>query len=119
MQTWLNESEYALLRCFVRNSKQDPLSDEVKILEVNPTYAHIEFPDGREFTVINIGDLAPAGVHFQTTDNPHTINKPSNPPGVMVPECVASPSESENNSPFILDDQAQSPVGSNNLVVRQ
>ena len=56
---------------------------------------------------------------FQTTDNPHTINKPSNPPGVMVPECVASPSESENNSPSILDDNAQSPVGSDNLVMRR
>ncbi|XP_042232861.1 uncharacterized protein LOC121873374 [Homarus americanus] len=46
------------LRRFVRSSKGDPLVDEVELLEANPTYAHIKYPDGRESSV-SLRDLAP------------------------------------------------------------
>ena len=47
-----------MLRRFVRNSKNDPLVDEVELTSVNPAYAHIRYPDGREFTV-SLKDLSP------------------------------------------------------------
>ena len=48
----------ALLRRFVRKNKTDPLVDEVDIIDINPTYANIRYPDGRESTV-SLKDLAP------------------------------------------------------------
>ena len=47
-----------MLRRFVRNSKHDPLVDEVDLLEVNPTYAMIRHLDGRESSV-SLRDLSP------------------------------------------------------------
>ena len=49
-----------MLRRYVRNSKNDPLVDEVELVEANPQYAHVRFPDGRESTV-SVKDLAPRG----------------------------------------------------------
>ena len=43
---------------FTRHSKNDPLVQEVKLLDVNPTYAHIRYVDGRESSV-TLHDLAP------------------------------------------------------------
>ena len=40
-----------MLRRFVRNSKDDPLVDEVELTSVNPAHTHILYPDGRESTV--------------------------------------------------------------------
>lgn len=54
--TWLGHPGTVLLRKLVRSSKYDPLVEEVKLLEANPTYAHVRFADGREGTV-SIGDL--------------------------------------------------------------
>ena len=56
LPTWLCESGTVLLRRHVRR-KEDPLVEEVELLEANPSYAHIRFKDGREDTVA-IGDLA-------------------------------------------------------------
>ena len=44
----------------VRQSKYDPLVEEVMLLESNPQYALIRHEDGRESTV-NIRQLAPPG----------------------------------------------------------
>ena len=60
LPSWLLEPGKVLLRNFVRSSKQEPLVDEVELLEANPHYAHIRFPDGRE-TTVSVRDLAPIG----------------------------------------------------------
>jgi transposase InsO family protein len=60
LPTWLSNPGIVLLRRFVRHSKQEPLVDEVELLEANPQYAFIRYPDGRESTV-SIKDLAPRG----------------------------------------------------------
>ncbi|KRZ59977.1 Retrovirus-related Pol polyprotein from transposon 17.6 [Trichinella nativa] len=57
---WLLDSKSALLKKHVRNSKTDPLVEEVRLLEVNPTNAYVRFPDGRESSV-STRHLAPAG----------------------------------------------------------
>ena len=54
---WLIQPGPVLLRRFVRN-KNEPLVDEVELMEANPNFAHIRFPDGRVSTV-SVTDLAP------------------------------------------------------------
>ena len=56
-----------LLRRFVRPSKTDPLVDEVDLIQANPHYAYVRFPDGHEDTV-SIKHLAPAGTHDMTRE---------------------------------------------------
>ena len=57
LPSWLVQPGPVLLRRFVRN-KNDPYVDEVKLLEANPNFAQVRFPDGRESTV-SVSDLAP------------------------------------------------------------
>ncbi|KAL7644264.1 UNVERIFIED_CONTAM: hypothetical protein RMT77_005091 [Armadillidium vulgare] len=56
--SWLVEPGSVLLKKYVR-CKDDPLVEEVQLLEANPQFAHVRFPNGREDTV-SIRDLAPA-----------------------------------------------------------
>ena len=58
--SWLMNPGGVLLKKYVRTSKNDPLVEEVELIESNPQYAHIKYPDGRESTV-SIQDLAPRG----------------------------------------------------------
>ena len=58
--SWLSTGDRAYLRKHVRQSKYDPLLEEVEILDVNPQYAHVKLPSGAESTV-SIRDLAPCG----------------------------------------------------------
>ena len=57
LPSWLMEPGPVLLRRQIW-TKTDPLVDEVELLEANPRYAHIRFPNGREDTV-SLRDLAP------------------------------------------------------------
>ena len=57
LPSWLLQPGPALLRRFTRN-KGEPLVDEVELVDVNPNFARIKFPDGRESTV-SVSDLAP------------------------------------------------------------
>ena len=56
--SWLSTADRAYLRKHVRQSKYDPLVQEVEILHANPQYAHVRLPSGIESTV-SIRDLAP------------------------------------------------------------
>ena len=58
--SWLTTPGPVLLKRQVRSSKYEPLVDEVNLLEANPQYAHVRFPDGREDTV-SIKHLASTG----------------------------------------------------------
>ena len=60
LPSWLSTPGPVLLRRFVRHSKQDPLVDEVELIEANPQYAFVKRPDGTE-TTVSIKDLAPCG----------------------------------------------------------
>ena len=44
----------------VRTSKMDPLVNELELLQTNPHYAHVRYPDGRDMTVAT-KHLAPEG----------------------------------------------------------
>ena len=58
--TWLCTPGAVLLKRHVRQSKTEPFVDQVELLQANPQYAHIRYPDGRESTV-SIRHLAPMG----------------------------------------------------------
>ena len=57
LPSWMSPGP-VLLRRFVRTNAESPLVDPVELLDANPTYAHIRYPDGRESTV-SLRDLAP------------------------------------------------------------
>ena len=80
--SWLTDAETALLKRHVRQSKQDPLCDEVEILDVNPSYAHIRTGDGVEKTVA-IKHLSPSGT-LSPDDLQPTTTTAANPPPVQV-----------------------------------
>ena len=58
LPSWLHHPGPVFLRNFQRTSKSEPLVEEVELLQANPTYAFVRFPNGRESTV-SLRDLAP------------------------------------------------------------
>ena len=56
--TWMAEPGAVLLKRHVRPTKADPLVDEVELLQANPHYAFVRYPDGRE-TTVSTKHLAP------------------------------------------------------------
>ena len=58
--SWLTTPGPVFIKRQVRTSKTDPLVDEVELLQANPHYAHVRYPDGRETTEAT-KQLAPRG----------------------------------------------------------
>ena len=56
--SWLITPGPVLLKHHVYTSKDDPLVDEVEVLQANPQYAHIRYAAGRE-TTLSIRHLVP------------------------------------------------------------
>ncbi|MCP4800870.1 MAG: DDE-type integrase/transposase/recombinase, partial [bacterium] len=56
--TWMAEPGPVLLKRHVRTNKTEPLVDEVELLQANPHYAFVRYPDGRE-TTVSTKHLAP------------------------------------------------------------
>ena len=54
---WLSRPGTVLLRKFVRTGKNDDVVQKVELVEANPMYARIKYPDGRE-TNVSLRDLA-------------------------------------------------------------
>ena len=64
--SWLATPGPIILRRHVKSSKYEPLTDEVELIEANPQYAYIRFPDGKEDTVA-LKHLAPTNEGGDTT----------------------------------------------------
>lgn len=81
MPTWLANNGPVLMKRFVRNSKYDPLVEEVELLEANHQYAHVRLPDGRE-TTVSTRSLAPVGENIIREETTLDVHLPdhSNPP---------------------------------------
>ena len=60
LPAWLSNPGKVLHKRHVRQSKYEPLVEEVDLIEANPNYAYIRYADGRESTV-SLRDLAPRG----------------------------------------------------------
>ena len=67
--SWLTTPGPVFLSRFVRASKIEPINDEVELLEANPNFAQICYPDGRESTFA-LKDLAPCPSSSQVRQNP-------------------------------------------------
>ena len=74
LPNWLLGPGKVLYKRQVRHTKEDPLVDEVDLLDANTQYAHIRFPGGRESTV-STKHLAPAAECLEAH-----VEEPSQPP---------------------------------------
>ncbi|CAM1308932.1 Uncharacterised protein r2_g1910 [Pycnogonum litorale] len=88
LPTWLKPGP-VLLRKFARNSKYEPLVEEVELLDVNEQYAHVKLPNGVTKTV-STSDLAPsANTH---ADPPSGVNDgPVSPPLLIATDSPTEP----------------------------
>ena len=68
MPSWLMHPGKVLMCRNDKNSKYDPLMDEVDVLEANPQYTHLEVAKGHE-TTISFKRLAPAGISSNENTN--------------------------------------------------
>ena len=108
LPVWLLSPGPVFLRRYVRNRKTDPLVEPVELLQANPTYAHIRFPDGRESTV-SIRDLAPALPDRDAP--PPVIDDMVQTPVITEPSIVQLPAPSTPPaSPAPMQPLMQSPV---------
>lgn len=91
LPSWLTTPGSVLLKRHVRPHKADPLVDEVQLLEANPNYAHVRYPDGRE-TTVSLRHLAPTGnsEHSSVVD-PVDVNASRTEPTATVPEPAPDP----------------------------
>jgi predicted aspartyl protease len=64
---WLTSPGTVLMKKHVRQSKYDPLVEEVYLIHANPDYALVRLKDGRE-TNVNLRHLAPTGENFIAED---------------------------------------------------
>ena len=96
---WLNTPGPVFYRRHVRDNKYEPQVDEVKLLEANPKYAHIQFPSGKEDTVA-LRHLAPSGSftteNLTPRDSPLENNAGSNENRTVVLEEEPAPPSAEN-----------------------
>ncbi|KAI3378313.1 hypothetical protein SNEBB_002032 [Seison nebaliae] len=122
--SWLCSPGPVFLKRHIRN-KNDPLVDEVELLQANPQYAHVRYPDGRE-TTVSIRHLAPSkstfpceGQNLQAESSPN-LQVESLPPTeqIMSPPVVSEaplPESEHQTSPLSTPTQvhraeAESPV---------
>ena len=70
--TWLATPGPLYMKRQVHTSKMDPRVEEVELLQANPHYAQVRYPDGRETTVAT-KHLAPKGQVVETQPAPECI----------------------------------------------
>ncbi|CAM1315303.1 Uncharacterised protein r2_g2557 [Pycnogonum litorale] len=88
LPTWLKPGP-VLLRKFARNSKYEPLVEEVELLDVNEQYAHVKLPNGVTKTV-STSDLAPSA--NTNADPPSGVNDgPVSPPLLIATDSPTEP----------------------------
>ena len=89
LPAWLNEPGPVFLRKFVRNGKSDDLVQRVDLIEANPMYACIKYPDGR-ISNVSLKDLA----RFPSEEEPFRSEYSLKPNNVEQTSESVEPSES-------------------------
>ena len=98
--TWLCNPGPVLLKKHVRLKKTDPFVEEVELIQANPNYAHVRYPDGRE-TTVSIRHLAPRESRTQphtdindsnATENTYTTDAKENSTPTKNPDSTITPS---------------------------
>ena len=117
LPTWLLTPGPVFLKRSVRQSKFDPLVDEVDLISANPQYATVKLRDGREATV-SLRQLAPRGeVGERAASGSDALATPRLArPEEMVPRGPAGPLERSGPDPTTaqpdaLASQAEEPEG--------
>ena len=100
LPTWLCMPGPVLLKRHVRHSKAEPLVDQVELLQANPQFAYVRYPDGRE-TTVSIRHLAPAG---ESTEG-ERLDRPDN-----VPASVDEPRLTPIEVPASVDEPRLAPI---------
>ena len=109
---WLANPGTVLLKWNVRGSKYESCVDKVELLEVNPQYAYVHYPDGRE-TTVSIKQIAPPGHNGNELNSIREIidqdipNIPSEKPSDIIPI--------ENVTPEMTPEPAPQPSPTNNI----
>ena len=105
---WLLEPGPVYVKKHVRDSKSDPLVEAAELIQANPQYAFIRYPNGRE-TTVSLKHLAPAPRNPNTSETPISIDAPSDniPPNQLLQENQPN-IPSETHPP--LPDKDQSSV---------
>jgi len=96
--SWLATPGPVLLKRHVRSSKFEPLVDEVELIEANPNYAYVRFPDGREDTVA-LKHLAPGNADPISPEEVQSETQIGENSGENLNEAeseITDPSETEN-----------------------
>ena len=113
--TWLASPGPVLLRRFVQPSKTDPLVDEVELVEANPHYAHVRFPDDREDTV-SVRDLAPAVRETNDSETePAETSQEDVPTNNNTPDATEPTDPPSGDTPASQSQEDNSVSPSNNL----
>ena len=94
-----------LLRKFGRSSKYDPAVEVVELMEVNLTYAHVKFSDGREDTVA-LRNLAPipSQVQDETSSEKSALTDESG-----LPSADGSETDTRTDDAHVQDVQDSRP----------
>ena len=105
--SWLAEPGPVYVKQHVRHSKFDPLVEKVYVLQANPHYAHIRYPDGRE-TTVSTRHLAPYG-HVEHVEAPNSTQVPiaeTKAPGPLPQDnshhADKAPKEIQEPEPMVL-----------------
>ena len=108
--SWLTEPGPVYVKRNVRHSKFEPLVDEADVLQVNPHYAHIRYPDGRE-TTVSTRNLAPRAQAVEVPSEPPLSVEPSLFPPVHEPTNSTEEISNKDVHPETGDDsKEQTPV---------
>ena len=91
-----------LLKRFVKNSKYELNAIEVKLLEANPQYAYIKYPNGRE-SIVSLRHLAPIERSDSTSQNDNNIIENQTEPHVIEDSPVNE--IFQNNEHFNIEDK--------------
>eukprot|EP00794_Sanderia_malayensis_P020739 gene20739-22770_t len=106
--TWMAEPGAVLLKRHVRTNKTEPLVDEVELLQANPHYAFVRYPDGRE-TTVSTKHLAP---------KPPSTSPVQVQPQDCVPETTTVDSSVQQDIPTATN-QASIPANSEHTLLRR
>ena len=80
--TWLSEPGKVLLKTFVKKSKYETNVTDAELLEANPQYTYIKYPNGRESTVL-LRHLARIEGNDSTSHNDNNIIENQTEPHVI------------------------------------
>ena len=82
----------------MRTTKSDPRVELVDLIEANPSFALVQYPDGRK-SKVSTSDLADPGINKYIDEDPETTTTRQEPSKVTCEEGTNKLEESMNDHP--------------------